>query len=934
VRRLLWGQFRHRPGRSAALALAILVAAVSFTLLTASASTSALHVHGTLKSSFRPAYDILVRPANASTGLEQSERLVRPNFLSGVYGGITLKQWHAIADTRGVAVAAPSANLGYGIFYVKVPFSIRGIVNRSAEQLYHQTYAYVTNDGHSRYEGAANTYVFYHPGKLSPRTLALRQKPCCGDPTGEPLICASGLAGAAPSPPLYPSPFRVWPGFACSEQPGTSTESYILVDVPIKLAAIDPASEAKLLRLDHAVIAGRYLRERDPVKLVPSNFGSLRAVPVIASSRLFLGEQPIVNIDRLMIPPGLPFDRLMATGACLEAAEPCPAREPPLKGYPWKTAYAFVKSLSQRRVATETFPVAKPYHDLIANGDGSGSGLLGLHSYWQDSPVRYQTLGPDHLEPVVVKNPYSIWQGPPGNGYLEAPPENQDTQFRRLRQAFGSESSNQSGIFGAPFLRVVGRYDPNMLPGFSPLSRVPLETYYPPELEPADAQSTRVLHGQPLLPTQNLGDYIAQPPLLLTTLNALTTLLSPKAYSGLPASERAAPLAAIRVKVAGVTGPDQLSLERIKVVAQRIHAATGLTVDITAGSSPHPVLITLPNGKFGRPQLLLREGWSKKGVTVSFLRALDRKDVALFALILVVCAFFLGNGAFASVRARRSEIGALLTLGWSPGEVFRAVLGELLLVGAFAGVAGAVLAATLVASFSLHLPLLRTLLVVPIAVMLALVAGFFPAWSAARVRPLEAIRPPVVGGGRGRHVRGIPTIALVNLGRLPGRTLIGAAGLMLGVAALTILVAIERGFQGTLIGTVLGSAISLQVRGADFVALGLTLALAALSAGDVLYLNLRERQAEIVTLKTLGWSDSETRRLVAIEAVLLAMGASVAGALLGVLVGALMLGVGVKILLIAAAIAAAAAVGAASVSSLLPLLRIRSLSAPEVLAAE
>ena len=112
LRRLLWSEFRHRRGRSAALGLAILVAAASFTLLTASASTSSLHVHGTLRSSFRPAYDVLVRPSNAPTSLERSEGLVRPNFLSGVYHGITLAQWRTIQHIPGVAVAAPSENLG------------------------------------------------------------------------------------------------------------------------------------------------------------------------------------------------------------------------------------------------------------------------------------------------------------------------------------------------------------------------------------------------------------------------------------------------------------------------------------------------------------------------------------------------------------------------------------------------------------------------------------------------------------------------------------------------------------------------------------------------------------------------------------------------------------------------------------------------------
>jgi hypothetical protein len=55
VSRLLLGQLRHRHGRLATLGLAILVAAASFTVLTASANTSSVHVRQTLKQNFRGA---------------------------------------------------------------------------------------------------------------------------------------------------------------------------------------------------------------------------------------------------------------------------------------------------------------------------------------------------------------------------------------------------------------------------------------------------------------------------------------------------------------------------------------------------------------------------------------------------------------------------------------------------------------------------------------------------------------------------------------------------------------------------------------------------------------------------------------------------------------------------------------------------------------
>jgi hypothetical protein len=120
---------------------------------------------------------------------------------------------------------------------------------------------------------------------------------------------------------------------------------------------------------------------------ITADYGRVRVVPVIASSRVLLGEHPVVTIDRLSVPRGVPFDRLMATGACLKAAEPCPETEPPPKGYHWKTAYAFVKSLSAHPIATESFPIADAYRQFLSVGDFSG--VLHFGSYWQDSPVRY-----------------------------------------------------------------------------------------------------------------------------------------------------------------------------------------------------------------------------------------------------------------------------------------------------------------------------------------------------------------------------------------------------------------------------------------------------------------------------------------------------------------------------------------------------------------
>jgi hypothetical protein len=113
VLRIVWSQVVRRRGRSLAVVAAIVGAAVSFSLLTSAVATSRLEVRGKVSANFRSAYDILVRPQHSITPLERSDRLVQENYLSGIFGGITMKQYHQIKALPGVKVAAPIAMVGY-----------------------------------------------------------------------------------------------------------------------------------------------------------------------------------------------------------------------------------------------------------------------------------------------------------------------------------------------------------------------------------------------------------------------------------------------------------------------------------------------------------------------------------------------------------------------------------------------------------------------------------------------------------------------------------------------------------------------------------------------------------------------------------------------------------------------------------------------------
>ncbi|SDZ43421.1 hypothetical protein SAMN05421736_112155, partial [Evansella caseinilytica] len=61
----------------------------------------------------RGSYDLLVRPADASSELEEKIGIVEENYLGVGEGGISLAEWKDILDMEEVDTAAPVASLGY-----------------------------------------------------------------------------------------------------------------------------------------------------------------------------------------------------------------------------------------------------------------------------------------------------------------------------------------------------------------------------------------------------------------------------------------------------------------------------------------------------------------------------------------------------------------------------------------------------------------------------------------------------------------------------------------------------------------------------------------------------------------------------------------------------------------------------------------------------
>ncbi len=124
------------------------------------------------------------------------------------------------------------------------------------------------------------------------------------------------------------------------------------------------------------------------------------------------------------------------------------------------------------------------------------------------------------------------------------------------------------------------------------------------------------------------------------------------------------------------------------------------------------------------------------------------------SIMAVGAVFGAVNTMYAAIAARQPEIAVLMTIGFKPGSVLTSFLAESGLIAAFGGIIGCLLALPingLVTSttnwasfseiaFSFRVTPLLLLNGFLFAVVMGLIGGFFPAWRAARLRVVQALR--------------------------------------------------------------------------------------------------------------------------------------------------------------------------------------------------
>src|SRR5262249_46700230 len=233
------------------------------------------------------------------------------------------------------------------------------------------------------------------------------------------------------------------------------------------------------------------------------------------------------------------------------------------------------------------------------------------------------------------------------------------------------------------------------------------------------------------------------------------------------------------VKAAAGVGPARLRAEVARILPPGVQAVTAASASAAEA----------------------RQLNSQLGVLTTFFAAFA--GVAMF-----VGAFVIWNTFSIMIGQRSRQLALLRALGAGRGQVFRSVLAEAALVGAAGAVAGAVLGlavskglAALLSAFGVALPVTglsvppaQVALACAIGLVIALAAALAPAYRAARVAPVQALRDAAPGapGFSGRRLAAALAVtgtgaALLLTGLLSGAAVaVTAAGAGLCFLGVTI----------------------------------------------------------------------------------------------------------------------------------------------------
>ncbi|WP_430789498.1 FtsX-like permease family protein [Virgibacillus flavescens] len=468
--KLIWNSWMRNKERFLLSVIGVvLISGVLIYLFSLTESTQGT-VNETLQKKWESAYDLVVTPPDTVMNKDQ---LMEPNFLNGINGGISYKEYETIKAISDVEVAAPLSVMGY----TQLSLTVRDAFKVSEPGLY-----------------KVNIQKTHHNNLFKTKLL---------DTTFYSVV---GWTGSLPD--LNFGAYLLDAGF-------TLRNDQLIV-------GIDPEQEAKLVGLNDSILNSnnsRYLNKNDTGKQdVKSD--QVFHLPVILNQNSFSNSNYKVTLEKLEIPFQTEEEQIKSAEKVREGNG-----EEFLKKIDTATVDEYTvtgKKLEKMYFQTLSDPSKNPLVDI---------GISQLLS--ASSPLNYQKINSPY--PKRWKVGYKVENQPLNIDESLFPKEYFSTFVFRQPKFIDYKMENGRPSFPITELNIVGKYDPTKLQiSKDPLTKLPVQTYRPAEANVVLDEKGDPLN--PIKKIKGSGSPTAllpNPPNLLTTIKAAEMVMGGDSISSI-----------------------------------------------------------------------------------------------------------------------------------------------------------------------------------------------------------------------------------------------------------------------------------------------------------------------------------------------------------------------------------------------------------------
>lgn len=822
--RFIWQNWWRRKDRFILLLIGAFIVSAGLTYLIGLSETNKGTIVDNLQQRWSASYDIVVRP-EGSRSITEDKKLLEPNYLSGMSGGISLEQYEAIKNIPGVEVAAPIAMIGYADYNVNFGNAV------------------LPKDG--IYRKVMETSVDNGIGK---------------ETVSDSSYFVTDIWNNMNKGPEY--------GVG-SPNPDLTVNSFSL------LAGVDPEQEAKLVGVDDAILSlgsSRYFEDSDGYFFNEIN-GGHHEFPIIVNQQSYVDKIEAIYFERLNIDitednANEVMEKVKANGGeeYLDTVEGEIIDTFSVTGE--ETFHEFISEMTG--VDWETGKVVlseeEENEEKVEQTDNLEQDKV-TSLFFQQSPIEYQEVA----SPFADRWPYS---------YQVVPVQNRDDVAIAYRN---QESYRQPIYLEEEFIdRVrikpdwIGFYDASKLQiSKDPTSELPMETY-----RPAAAELVMDSGGNPMNPSKQMkptGDpysFLTDPPGMLTTIEAAEKILGDN------------PISAIRIKVAGVSDLSEESQDILEQVAGEIENRTGLITDITLGSSPQLALTYIPGLNDKSSIGWIQQPWVNIGSSISIFKETKIGFSSIVASVIAVAIIYVWASGIVNLLARRKEFAVLLSIGWRPSQLNRLLFLESSIIGLFvASISWTMLGFVYVSSQAM-ISFDRFLWTGLFGLIVYLLGSIIPMIMTRNISPYEAMRSGEISAISKRlfQARGINRMAFNHFIGKWKRSLLSVISIALPTALLAVFLYITFRLRGIMYTSLLGEYVALEIGPAHYVAIVVSLIIAILTTAEIMWQNISERREEISLLQSLGWKRWSIRRLILVEGVFSGLFAALSGLIIALII--------------------------------------------------